>query len=281
MKTIRYYAALFTLVLLSSGLSGQTWDKLEDFRGVKNVNQGSGIEKPVTFVVIYDNYVSKQGTVADWGFSVLIKGLDKEILFDTGTKPEIFESNFKLIGIDPSGIDMLVISHEHGDHTGGIPAFVKMKTNIPVLIPLSFSAGFKKQMSGLNLIPVMVDAPSMICKNLYTSGEFKYQIPEEALVIDTKKGLAVITGCAHPGIINMLTKIKNDFGKNIYLVCGGFHLMNKTEEEVSQIISEMRKLGVVKCGATHCTGDKQIEMFKKAFGKDYFELGTGNEIVII
>ena len=281
MKKIRICAVLLALAFLSSVLSGQKWETLEDYKGVKNVTRGSGIETPVTFVVIYDNYVSKQGTVADWGFSVLIKGLDKEILFDTGTKPEIFESNLKSIGIDPSGIDMLVLSHEHGDHTGGIPALVKMKTGIPVLIPVSFPAGFKKQMAGLNLTPVMVDAPSMICKHLYTSGEFKYQIPEEALVIDTKKGLAVITGCAHPGIINMLTKIKDDFGKDIYLVCGGFHLMDRTEKELSQIISEMRKLGVVKCGATHCTGDMQIKMFRETFGENYFELGTGNEVIII
>lgn len=280
MKATRFYVIFFTLTLLSNLLPGQVNEKYLDFNGIKNINSQSGTESTVTFIVIYDNYVFRKGTIADWGFSVFLTGLEKEILFDTGSKPEIFGSNIKNIGIDPRSIDLLVLSHEHPDHTGGISSFVGMKTGIPVIMPVSFSSAFKQRMTDLGLIPVMIKAPSLICQNLYTSGEFEFEIPEEALVLDTKKGLAVLTGCAHPGIINMLRKIKNDFGKNIYMVCGGFHLMNKTEEEMNIIISEMKELGVVKCGATHCTGDKQIEMFRDAFGVNYFELGTGNKIVI-
>jgi 7,8-dihydropterin-6-yl-methyl-4-(beta-D-ribofuranosyl)aminobenzene 5'-phosphate synthase len=280
MKTVRLNSFLFALILIGINLSGQGYEKLGYFEGIKNISSQTGISSPVSFNVIYDNYVTKQGTIADWGFSVLISGLEKVVLFDTGTKPEVFESNFHTLGIDPSGIDMLVLSHEHGDHTGGIPSLVKMKTGIPVLMPDLFSSGFKKRMAGFGLKPVMIESPSLICPNLYTSGEFDYEIPEEALVIDTKKGLVVLTGCAHPGIISMLRKIKNDFGKNIYMVCGGFHLMDKSDEEMKTIISEMKKLGVVKCGATHCTGEKQIKLFKDAFNVNYVELGTGNKIVI-
>lgn len=280
MKTVRFISILFVLILIGKELSGQTYEKLENSEGVKNISSGTGISSPVTFNVIYDNYVTKEGTVADWGFSVLISGLDKEVLFDTGTKPEIFESNIHNLGIDPSGIDILVLSHEHEDHTGGISSLVKMKTGIPVLLPYSFSPGFKQRMDNLRLKPVMVEAPSLICPNLYTSGEFDYEIPEEALVLDTKKGLVVLTGCAHPGIVSMLRKIKNDFGKNIFMVCGGFHLLDKSDEEMKTIISDMKKLGVVKCGATHCTGEKQIKLFKDAFNENYIELGTGNKIVI-
>jgi 7,8-dihydropterin-6-yl-methyl-4-(beta-D-ribofuranosyl)aminobenzene 5'-phosphate synthase len=64
------------------------------------------------------------------------------------------------------------------------------------------------------------------------------------------------------------------------MVFGGFHLMEKSEEEMDVIISGMKALGIVKCGATHCTGDEQIKMFRDAFGENYFDLGTGNIIVI-
>jgi 7,8-dihydropterin-6-yl-methyl-4-(beta-D-ribofuranosyl)aminobenzene 5'-phosphate synthase len=99
-------------------------------------------------------------------------------------------------------------------------------------------------------------------------------------VMNTNKGLVVMTGCSHPGIVRMLKEIKETFNKDIYMVFGGFHLMQKSEEEMDEIISDFKTLGVVKCGATHCTGDKQIEMFKEAFGEDYFELGVGNKITI-
>jgi len=271
---------LLLLIVLSADLCGQAYDRLDDYSGVKNITSGSGIDVPVTIHVIYDNYVSVKGTTADWGYSVLIEGLEKEILYDTGTNPDIFESNFLKSGIDPAKVDFLVLSHEHGDHIGGIASFTEMKTGIPLIVPHSFSSPFLKNMTLLGLKPVLVNEPSMICDHLYTSGEFDYQIAEQALVIDTRKGLVVMTGCAHPGIIEMLKLIKEDFNKNIYMVFGGFHLMDKSQKEMDVIITDMNGLGVVKCGATHCTGDSQIEMFKKAFGKDYFELGVGNKIVI-
>ncbi len=280
MNKLRYYVLLCLLLLHSCISTGQVYDKLEDLRGIKSVTAESGIASPVTITVLYDNYVCAEGTKADWGYSVVIEGLDKGILFDTGTRQDVFESNFATLDIDPSKIDLLVISHEHGDHTGGIPSFVKLRTSIPVIIPHSFSSSFKKKMTGYDLNPLLVDAPAEICDHLFTSGEFDFNVAEQALVLDTKKGLVVMTGCSHPGIVEMVSKIKADFNKNIYMVFGGFHLMNKSESEMNEIISSMKRMGIVKCGATHCTGDKQIEMFKVAFGENYFGLGTGNRIMI-
>lgn len=68
--------------------------------------------------------------------------------------------------------------------------------------------------------------------------------------------------------------------KNIYLVIGGFHLLQKSESETKEIINEFKKLGVMKCGATHCTGEKQIKIFKESYGENYVEMGTGRTIMI-
>jgi len=56
-------------------------------------------------------------------------------------------------------------------------------------------------MAGLGLEPILVNEPSKICENLYSSGEFDFKIPEQALVLNTKQGLVVMTGCSHPGIV--------------------------------------------------------------------------------
>jgi 7,8-dihydropterin-6-yl-methyl-4-(beta-D-ribofuranosyl)aminobenzene 5'-phosphate synthase len=155
-----------------------------------------------------------------------------------------------------------------------------MKKDIPVIIPFSFSGAFKNKMVSFGLTPVLVKEPVKICDNMYTSGEFAYQIPEQALVLNTKNGLVIITGCSHPGIVEMLKEIKSTFNKNIYMVFGGFHLLDKSEQEMNSIISELKSIGVVKCGATHCTGEKQIKMIRDAFGPNFVELGAGNSIVI-
>jgi len=274
---VRIFLALI-LIQLYSCSDAQDYRYLKE--PVSGITAANGIEKPVIVKVIYDNYIKVDGLQSDWGYSIMVEGLDKTILFDTGTKPEIFEANFKKMGLDANKVDILVLSHEHGDHTGGIPAFVKMKTGIPVLIPYSFSPQFKKQMTGYGLEPLLVREPAKICDNFFTSGEFNFQIAEHTLVLNTSKGLVVMTGCSHPGIVDMLKQIKTDFNKNIYMVFGGFHLLQKSEKEMGSIISEMKALGVVKCGATHCTGETQIKMIREAFGENYFELGVGNIIVI-
>ena len=278
--TIRSLLVLLILIFFQSRINGQDFKTLDDKSGLSAITQNSGIEKPVTIRIIYDNYVKADGLLSDWGYSVVIEGLDKGILFDTGTKPDIFESNWKKMNLDAGSIDFLVLSHEHNDHTDGIPAFVKMKKGIPVVIPHSFSSKFKTKMVEYGLEPLLVSGPVKICENLYSSGEFSGSVPEQALVLNTRKGLVVMTGCSHPGIIEMLRKIKTDFNKDLYMVFGGFHLLQKSEKEMEEIISGMKTIGVQKCGATHCTGESQIKMFRDSFGSNFVELGVGNTIVI-
>ncbi len=154
-----------------------------------------------------------------------------------------------------------------------------MKT-LKILTVLVVFLAVRFQITGLELDPFLVSDPAMICEHLYTSGEFEYKIPEQALVLDTGKGLVVMTGCSHPGIVRMLTEIRSTFKKDIYMVFGGFHLMDKSESEMNEIIANIKALGVVKCGATHCTGEKQIRMFRDSFGENYVELGAGNTIIL-
>lgn len=280
MKTLRILSVFLLIVSLQVQLIGQDFKYLDNQSGLSEITAINGIDKPVTVKVVYDNYVKVDGLKSDWGYSIVIEGLEKEILFDAGTKPDIFKFNFNKMGIDAQKIDLIVFSHEHGDHTEGLPAFIQMKTNIPVLIPFSFSDQFKSKMVSSGLTPVLVKEPAKICENLYTSGEFAYEIPEQALVLNTKDGLVVMTGCSHPGIVEMLKKIKSAFNKNIYMVFGGFHLLDKSEEEMNRIIAELKSIGITKCGATHCTGDEQIQMIKDAFGTNFVELGAGNSIII-
>lgn len=242
---------------------------------------GDGITAPVRIHIIYDNYVYKEGTQADWGFSVLIEGLEKCILFDTGTKPEIFESNFRKMGLDATKIDEVFISHEHRDHFGGLSALLNMNPDVKVVVPETFSNKFFRIPEATGSVAELVSKPVQLCNGLYSTGIIGNTIPEQSMVLNTSKGLVVMTGCSHPGIINILKQVKKDFGKDIYMVFGGFHLMNSSQKQINSIIDSMHELGVQKCGATHCTGEKQIQWFREAFGENFVEMGTGNILTII
>ena len=242
---------------------------------------GEPVITPVKVHVIYDNYVYKEGTQADWGFSILIGGLEKCILFDTGTRPEIFEANFRKMDLDASEIDEVFISHEHGDHFGGLGALLSMNPDVKVVVPETFSRDFFKIPETTGSAAELVGKPVQVCNGLYSSGVLGRAIPEQSMVLNTEKGLVVMTGCSHPGIVNILEQVKEDFGKEIYMVFGGFHLMNSSEKQIGEIIEKMKQLGVKKCGATHCTGEQQIEWFRQAFGENFVEMGTGNVLTIL
>jgi 7,8-dihydropterin-6-yl-methyl-4-(beta-D-ribofuranosyl)aminobenzene 5'-phosphate synthase len=237
-------------------------------------------DQPIRFTVLYDNYLYKEGTKPDWGFSCLIEGTEKTILFDTGTQPQILMHNVEVLGVDLKKVDQIVISHDHGDHTGGLPAVLEKNPNVTVFFPISFPGEFGRRVEGLKAKAQSVDKSIEICRNVYLTGEMGDEIKEQSLIIDTAKGLIIVTGCSHQGILNILKRAKEILDKPIYLVFGGFHLGNKSDAEMQEILAGFRKLKVEKCGATHCTGDTQIAMFKKAFGENYVPMGTGRVIEV-
>jgi 7,8-dihydropterin-6-yl-methyl-4-(beta-D-ribofuranosyl)aminobenzene 5'-phosphate synthase len=230
--------------------------------------------------ILYDNYVHTQGTKADWGFACLIEGTEKTILFDTGTQPDIFWHNIQTLGVDVTKVDVVVITHEHGDHTGGLWTFLEKKKNVPVYVPASFSKEFEQRVSAAGSQAIRIDTPQEICRGVHLTGELKGPANEHALIFDTSRGLAVLTGCAHPGIAKIVARSKSILNKDVYFVFGGFHLMEHSQAQVNQIIDQFQNAGVVKCGATHCTGDQQIEWFKQAYGKNYVPMGVGRIVEI-
>jgi 7,8-dihydropterin-6-yl-methyl-4-(beta-D-ribofuranosyl)aminobenzene 5'-phosphate synthase len=177
-------------------------------------------------------------------------------------------------------VDQVVLSHEHGDHTLGLFSVLPKKPNIPVYVPVSFTEGFVQKTEAAGGKIVRVDEPVELCKDVHLTGEMTGRANEISLILDTSKGLVVITGCAHPGIVDIVKKAKEIQDKDVYLVFGGFHLLDKSEIEIEEIIHQFKELGVEKCGATHCTGDKAIEMFRKAYGDNYVGMGVGKIVKI-
>lgn len=236
------------------------------------------LPEKVRFTVLYDNYLHREGTKTDWGFACLVEGLEKTILFDTGTSPEILLHNAGVLGVDLRKIDLVVISHNHGDHTGGLPAVLERNPSVTVFAPKSFPADFGRRVESLKAEFRPVGAPVEICRGAHLTGEMGVEIVEQSLLIDTPQGLIVVTGCSHPGIVNILKRAKEVVNRPVNLVFGGFHLGNKSDAEVREIVAAFKAMNVEQCGATHCTGDRQIAAFREAYGAKFVTLGTGKII---
>ncbi|MFA6378874.1 MAG: hypothetical protein WCX16_03730, partial [Candidatus Omnitrophota bacterium] len=116
-----------------------------------------------------------------------------------------------------------------------------------------------------------------IKKGIYTIGQVKgacggEDIYEQAIVVKIKQGLAVITGCAHPGITQIVDKVIKDFGQPVSWVVGGFHLKDVDRKEIESIALRLKEIGVQKVVPLHCTGRVAQGIFKNVFGKDYVSL---------
>lgn len=228
------------------------------------------------FTIIYNNVPYNENLTTAWGFSCLIDLKDKSLLFDTGGIGSILLDNMRKLKIDPKKIDIVVLSHIHADHVGGLWSLLGKNNDVVVYLPESFPGSFKKRIrqTGASFIPVKKH--TKICDNIYSTGELGgIWMREQSLIIDTPKGLIVVTGCAHPGIVNIVKKAKGLLNRNIYLVLGGFHLMAYSEKEVKEIIKELEELGVEKIAPSHCTGGRPIELFREAWRENFLDLGCG------
>jgi len=235
--------------------------------------------KNLKITVAYDNNPYKQGLETDWGFAAFITGTEKAILFDTGGGRLLLD-NMQKLAIEPDSIDVVVLSHIHSDHTGGLDSFLEKNPNVTVYLPVSFPKKFKDNARDRGAKIVKVKESLQICENVYSTGQLGRLIKEQSLIIRTDKGLVVITGCAHPGIVNIVNTAKTLMKDDILLVMGGFHLEWASKGRIEKIISAFKQLGVRCVGPCHCSGHKARNLFEKHFGSSYINIGAGKVITL-
>jgi 7,8-dihydropterin-6-yl-methyl-4-(beta-D-ribofuranosyl)aminobenzene 5'-phosphate synthase len=228
-------------------------------------------------IILADYFSANQDVQKGNGFSALIKTNGKTILFDTGMDGKTLLSNLKKLYLNPSEIDIIFLSHNHRDHTGGLSSILKENNKAVIYVPQSFLSdnNFNKTVSDYSAKAVPVTGSVEISKNIFTTGELKDKTAEQSLVVKTGKGLLLITGCAHPGIINILSRTKNIFQKNIYLVLGGFHLVDRGKEEIDAVLKFFRDSQIEYVSPTHCSGNVAIELFQKEYKDKFIAAGAG------
>lgn len=92
---------------------------------------------------------------------------------------------------------------------------------------------------------------------------------------------AMITGCAHPGIINLAGQlIQSSMGLGLDLLLGGFHFMNSDSQQVEQAANDLKVMGVKRVAPCHCSGDLGKEIFKSVFKENYLDVGAGSEVFL-
>jgi len=212
-------------------------------------------EKEMKITIIYDNTAFREELQADWGFSCLVETENTpKILFDTGGNGRILLSNMEKLGIDPSSINEVFISHPHLDHIGGLSEFLKINPVNKIYVPSSL--GVKNE--------IVIKEPQKIHDNVFSTGELEGI--EQSMGVITEKGIMMVVGCSHPDMGHILDAGKK-FGK-LYGIVGGLHGFSEFEL--------FRDLELI-C-PTHYTQHKAE--LKKIYPQKYIEGGAGRIIEI-
>jgi 7,8-dihydropterin-6-yl-methyl-4-(beta-D-ribofuranosyl)aminobenzene 5'-phosphate synthase len=231
-----------------------------------------------------------------WGYSALVDYRGKRILFDAGGNAAALEKNAKTLGIDLARLDAVVISHDDPDHYIGLDAVYPVNPGVRVYVPESESGAFStslmthvwRHLEGLLPGQHVVDPPSLANYiRISTSGTEilpgarLVQLPfdsgkrhEQALLLDVPGGVAILAGCAHPGIVNFVKAS----GAHVRLASGGFHLMTASDSEMKRTVNELKQAGVESVAPAHCTGRFAIVELRRVFGAKCEIVAVGGSI---
>ncbi len=245
------------------------------------------------FTVLNDAFGDRPQLEQDWGYSALIEFEGKRILFDTGDNIKVFQKNVESLHVDLTRLDMVIITHAHGDHTSGLRYVLSKNPKVKLYVPddpyftgtvlppafLStdarpelpanmryFGGGNRPEPRGwvawtdTNMTAVsesVTIAPGVRLVSLVSDKPAFKGLREISLVLDTRDGPVVFVGCSHPGVEKILGAVTgSDPQKPVVMLAGGLHLLQDSPEQVEATLDTLENtyhVGTMAIG--HCSGE--------------------------
>jgi len=274
----------------------------------------------VKITCVVDNQAAPGSRLrSEHGLSLWIESGSGALLFDTGQTQAVFSHNLRKLHLSLQDVDHLALSHAHYDHTGGLEMVlskrkgIKIFANPDILRPRYALRDGVYRSIGLPFDPAnlvnnadlqLSTQPNQIFPDLWTTGVITKRpepqgssphllirdekswtqdpyLDDMSLVIKTARGLVVICGCCHAGLLNTLLHVEDNFEGAIRTVIGGTHLVSADDQQLDHVISiiEDRYQGV-DLYLNHCTGQKAITRLSTALGDQVKSCQAGTILTI-
>ena len=233
----------------------------------------------VRVTTLVDNDVWVRSLASSWGISLYAELSREEerhiILMDTSSSFDALFDNAWKLEVNFSDVEAVFISHWHGDHCGSLSHVLPLlRQSTPVYVPSENSSGMRRIRAAGGAAIVCSD-PAELMEGVISTGELGGWISEHSLIINVKnKGLVVLTGCAHLGIVNIVKRAQQVSGiSKVHAVIGGFHISSAHEGiAVARFLHEIAVKLVSPC---HCTGVNAKMAIANIMEKSYVENGSG------
>jgi 7,8-dihydropterin-6-yl-methyl-4-(beta-D-ribofuranosyl)aminobenzene 5'-phosphate synthase len=248
-------------------------------------------------ITVLSTMLADTAGIGEWGFAAVVEADGRRILFDTGARPQTVIANAAELKVNLADITDVVLSHHHGDHTGGL---ITLRRALAEKNPRALSAAhvgkgifFKRpgpsvfgsavaewkaafEQSGGRFTEY--DKPAEIMPGVWFTGPVPRKYPERnwsgsgkvetpegteednvpedmSMAFQTAKGIVVLSGCGHAGIVNTLEHVRNRIANApVFAALGGFHLFQLDDEKLAWTASKLREFGVQRFLGAHCTG---------------------------
>jgi 7,8-dihydropterin-6-yl-methyl-4-(beta-D-ribofuranosyl)aminobenzene 5'-phosphate synthase len=274
---------------------------------------------PLTITTLIENSPGEHhGLKTEHGLCFHIATGSHQILFDTGQSGAIAHNAAKL-RIDLAGLDQVVLSHGHYDHSGGLRALTDITRRFTLTLGQGFFAekygdrgnareylgndfdeaflaargvSWEYLAGGLREIAPGVHAVSSFPRthaDEKINPRFKIKTPdgyqddpfddEVLLALDSSKGLVVVLGCSHPGVKNLLDAVRKRLNKPIYAILGGTHLVEATPDSLEKTLAYLLAQNIQVIGVSHCTGNPAMDRLKACDGR-FFHNRTGSTLFV-
>jgi len=235
--------------------------------------------------MLYNDLGNVNKLESRWGISIWIENKDTAILFDTGGDPSILLNNIEHSGINIKNLSTIVISHKHWDHVNGLPIILEKTNYTPdVYVPNAFLEPIRIKIPKAKSIGV--NDPISINDYLWSTGQMRGStaygdIYEQSILIIQDQYMYLITGCSHPGIVEIVEKAKKIHPtKTLELIIGGFHLLTHSMQHIKDISTKLKNLQVGNIAPSHCTGEHAIDIFKHEWKEHYIDFTIGHSMKI-
>ncbi len=229
---------------------------------------------------IFNNIASTTETCCTtlWGFSSYIQTPEHTILFDTGSNGRILLKNMLSKGIDIHKIDTIFLSHGHWDHIGGIDSIIELNPYVTLYVTPHLSKNFiRDYRQQSRSVEVIGEKLTQIAPHIYSSGARGSSL-EQSMIIECDEGLILIFGCAHSGVGEIAKLAAKTFKKEILLLLGGFHLENRSDEEIRKLMQIFQETHTKTIIPSHCTGERAMKLFHEEFQGAYIQGGVGQSL---